>query len=212
MPRIFIKPVVWNPAGYRRPAGVKATSGYPAKYGFGHEEWNNSAKNIFIEDGQSWRTFHVEGLGAFDTRPHAGQICIFMIASTKGAQHLVGIAAEAAEIAKPGRHLLVRKLGLVKRWRDAWSLESVRGKFQNDQARFLRKWRREIDWLPNWKCPVSGFWRPREPIPLDARAITGRKKLTLRYSSYQEIDVRTAVRILEFAGELKRCRETAGED
>ena len=60
MPDFFIKPIFWNTLGYKKPSGFKARSGYPAENGFGHEEWNNSKKMLFVEDGVQYRAFHTE--------------------------------------------------------------------------------------------------------------------------------------------------------
>jgi hypothetical protein len=60
----LFKPVVWNEHGYQRPGGARFTSGYPAEHGFGHEEWNNSARlEFFDERGQKFRIFHTEPVG-----------------------------------------------------------------------------------------------------------------------------------------------------
>ena len=59
----FLKPIVWNPRGYVAPAGVRFTSGFPAKEGFTHEEWNNSPRLTYEEGGVSYQVFHTEPLG-----------------------------------------------------------------------------------------------------------------------------------------------------
>jgi hypothetical protein len=207
MPRIFIKPVFWNFKNYIRPTGAKATSGYPADWGFGHEEWNNSPHNNFDEDGRPFRIFHIEGLGKFsdDSKTHseadscAGDILIFMVASYRGTQYLVGIAAECTKVRADERRRLVDALNLYGRWKDAWRLDIVQSKFGYDQQAFLQKWRRELHWLPNWKCPASSFVWLEKPAPIDPRAITGKKKLALRYSSFKEIDSATAACIVATA-------------
>ncbi len=47
MKAIILKPIVWNSKQYIGPSGCKATSGFAKLYGYGHEEWNNSSRNIW---------------------------------------------------------------------------------------------------------------------------------------------------------------------
>ena len=55
----LLKPILWNTKGYTRPTGVRASAkSYPGKYGFGHEEWNNSPRMEFTEHSQRYRVFH----------------------------------------------------------------------------------------------------------------------------------------------------------
>ena len=109
MPDFFIKPIFWNTLGYKKPSGFKARSGYPAENGFGHEEWNNSKKMLFVEDGVQYRAFHTERMRM--QIPEASASSIFLISSHDGVQDLVGIVGNATclIVAERRRRKLAKK-------------------------------------------------------------------------------------------------------
>jgi hypothetical protein len=110
----FLKPVVWNDQTYQRPGGAEFTSGYPGEHGFGHEEWNNSTRLDFSENGQRFRVFHTEGFGNQPLSKHNGRIFVFMIASLKGKQYLISIGGQATGLLSNEKER--RRLAEKLRW------------------------------------------------------------------------------------------------
>src|SRR5262245_10325617 len=113
----LLKPLVWNSNGYLRPSGSKVHSGYPKKNGYGHEEWNNSKKLEFVENGTRWKAFHTGGFGNQPLEAHDGSIMIFMIAAHEKRQFLVAVAGSARSLfgnqQKNRRISIARKLGIA---------------------------------------------------------------------------------------------------
>jgi hypothetical protein len=194
----FFKPVVWNDQDYQRPSGAQFISGYPAEHGFGHEEWNNSDRLEFSENGRRFRVFHTEGFGNQPLSRHGGRIFIFMIASFKGNQYLVSVAGETTNLFdnEQKRHRLADKLRLGDFWEDAWRLPSVQQAHRSEDE-FHHFWTQQYEWLPTWICPAASYLPLKKPLLLDPENLTGRHKLISMYGSYQEIDKNVALRVLD---------------
>ncbi len=196
MPDFILKPIFWNTQGYKRPSGAKATSGFPRKNGFGHEEWNNSDRAVISQDGMRHRAFHTERIGNAECAE--GATFVFMFASHDGVQDLVGIAGNATCLINDDRcrKELADQLGLDDLWREAWDVPAVRVRFNNDQDAFRASWQPDVKWIPNWICPDRMYLWLENPVPLNAKAITGKQRLINMYSSYSQIRVEQALTIL----------------
>ena len=194
----FFKPVVWNDQTYQRPSGAKFTSGYPAEHGFGHEEWTNSTRLDFSENGQRFRVFHTEGFGNQPLSKHNGRIFVFMIASLKRKQYLVSVGGQATSLLsnEKARRRLAEKLRLDDLWEDVWQLPSVQQAHESG-SEFHRLWKKEYQWLPTWICTANSYLPLKNPFLLDPMNLTGHKRLITMYGSYQEIDRAVALRILD---------------
>lgn len=194
----FLKPVVWNDQAYQRPGGAKFASGYPAEHGFGHEEWNNSRRLEFSENGQHLRIFHTEGLGNQPLSKYSGKIFVFMIASLKGKQYLVSIAGQATSLFEDEekRHQMADRLHLDNFWEDAWRLPTVQ-RLHQSESEFRSFWNKEYAWIPTWVCAVGSYLPLKQPVLLDPETLTGRTRLVTMYGRFQEIDRRAALRILD---------------
>lgn len=218
----FIKPVVWNSEGYRRASGGKFSSGFPHENGYGHEEWNNAPQLAYSEGADRFKVFHSEGLGSQDLEAQAGLIALLLIASHRGGQFLVGVAAGCMPLMtdadRPARMKLIQRLGVDSdaMAEETWALKSVRDAHENDRRAFVRKWRKEFHWLPNWTCPADLYLPLFEPVKLDPLSLTGKKRLVAMYGSYQPIERaifhKVLARIPTSAGgaTLERLRAWAG--
>ena len=206
MPDFFIKPIFWNTSGYKKPLGFKATGGFPKDYGFGHEEWNNSKRMKFSKDGVQYRAFHTERLG--NSEPEASETYVFLISSHDGVQDLVGIAGNATCLidAEPRRKKLAKKLKLDELWRQTWNVETVRKCFLNDQDEFLKIWKEDVKWIPNWICPSDMFLWLDTPINIKPKAmeITGKKKFIAMFRSFNRISSEQALAIMKCVPENDR--------
>ncbi|MGE8406844.1 MAG: HNH endonuclease [Pseudomonas sp.] len=195
------KPVFWNTNNYSAPSGVFATSGYPKENGYGHEEWNNSSRLLLRRGTQRFRVFHTEKLGSAPVIENAGQTFVFMTASHNGIQQLVGIAGNAAGLfddrLKPQREEIVDKLSLLDLWEEAWSVTKIRKLHEDDRHQFMRNWKQNLHWIPNWICPEDYFWWFDEPVTLDPRSITGKQKLQGTFGGYTELDLALVGRLMD---------------
>jgi hypothetical protein len=199
---LFIqKPIFWNTRHYLAPSGVVANSGYPKTKGYGHEEWNNSPRMLLTRGQRHYRVFHTEGLGTTPLDENAGQTFIFMTVSHDGIQQLVGIAGNAIGLShdhyRPQREKIVEELSLHDLWMEAWEIPNVQELHQNDQQRFLKDWKKDLHWIPNWVCPDDFYWWLDEPVTLDSWTITGKSKLLGMFGSYTELDLPTVGRLLD---------------
>ena len=204
----FIKPVVWNGSGYRKPGGGRFTSGYPKENGFGHEEWNNADHLEYSSGSTLMRAFHTEGFKRQRLDEHANEILIFLIAAHEGKQYLVGAAAGARYLwgDSDERKRLAKVLGVdsVERAREAWELPQVQQCFNRDWHTFLKKWREESQWSVTWTCPKELFlWLPK-PVVIDPLQVTGKKRFISMFSSFDSISRYEALRI------LRQVRSQAG--
>jgi hypothetical protein len=199
MALFILKPVFWNTEGYVRPSGIRANKGYPAEHGYGHEEWNNAPLLAFSEDGTDHRAFHTEGVGNAPVSSEAGAIFVLMYASHDGVQELVGVAGSATcliDDERQRRHLADR-LSLDGLSKDVWSVARVRTLYGNDKIRFLRAWRSDVAWIPNWRCPAESFLWLQKPAPLDAQAIRGTEKLLTMFGRYTRLSLAEALLVME---------------
>jgi hypothetical protein len=183
------KPVFWNTKNYAKPSGVRGTSGFPKENGFGHEEWNNSARLRFVRRGEAYRAFHTEEVGNAPVQSNFGQTFLFMTASHDGVQQLVGVAANAVSLidSKPDREKIVAELQLQNLAADAWDVPLVRAQFE-DKHEFNRLWKKDLHWIPNWICPEDYFMWLDKPVTLDPQALTGKKRLLSMYISHTTLD------------------------
>lgn len=189
MALFLTKPVIWNDQAYRRPSGVRVNSGWPSEHGFGHEEWNGSPALEYTSGGMTWRAFHTEGVGREPVEEEAGSIFVFMYASHDGVQELVGIAGNATCLMDNDqeRQRLTEQLELDRLGDDAWAVPRVRALKKDDRRVFDEVWRRNLDWIPNWRCPADTFLWLDEPAPLDAGALRGSRKLLTMFNGHTRI-------------------------
>ena len=201
MALFVLKPIVWNRENYRRPSGVLVNSGYPNKYGFGHEEWNNSPALRFVEGEIPFRAFHTEGVGRLAVEAEAGHVFIFMYASHDGIQELVGIAGNATCLMgagdKPKRIKLAERLALDRLGDDAWRLRRVQALLGGNRKRFDVLWNQDVDWIPNWICPEASFLWFDTPVPLDPQDLRGTTKLLTMFSRYTALDRAEALKVVQ---------------
>ena len=189
----LLKPVLWNTAGYSRPTGVRAAAdSYPGKYGFGHEEWNNSPRMVFSERGQEYRAFHTEGVKKAPVDEHAGQTFVLMTASHDAVQQLVGVAGNAMYLGREqynAERLRISKLLEIKdMWRDVWELPNVRRRFHDNAAAFRHHFKQDVAWVPNWICPADSFLWMDAPVTLDPQRIIGSNWLPKMFSGYKALE------------------------
>lgn len=199
MARLLMKPVHWNPAGYHSPAGRRATSGFPKDWGFGHEEWNNSDRMMFIEQGVRCRAFHTEPAGSPPIEEASHKV-VFMYASHNGVQELVGIAAQATDLTEnPKRRAEIRsKVDFNKSLDDILELTRAGRLPLHDVKAMEKKWRSEEKYLPRWMCPDDHYMWLDRPVRLDAEAIRGTSKFLTMFGSYTALDTDEAIRIMNF--------------
>lgn len=200
MPLFIQKPIFWNSKSYIQPAGEKATGGFPKEHGYGHEEWNNSPRLHWEQEGQRYRVFHTESVGLAPLSDNVGQTFVFMTSSHDRTQQLVGVAANAMgmmdERYKRQRLALCKRLNLSGLWSNAWDVPVVREKHGNSVEKFKALWEKDLHWIPNWICPDDHFLWLTEPVSLDAVQIIGKARFLGMFSSYTGLDLATALRLM----------------
>lgn len=197
MPHIVMKPVHWNPRGYRQPAGHRATSGYPKLWGFGHEEWNNAPDMTFLKDGVRYRAFHTEPAAS----PSPGVIndhVVFMYASHDRVQELVGVAAKAIDLTEyPMWRAEIRaQIPFDRHLGEVLALLRAGLLPVHDAKALERNWHAEQQYLPRWVCPEEHFLWLERPVPLNPQIIRGTSKFLTMYSSYTALDIGQAMRTM----------------
>jgi hypothetical protein len=197
----FFKPVVWNAFSYNRAGGANFTSGYPKQNGFGWEEWNNSDCMLYQVGNVRMRAFHMEKFGNQPLEEYAEDFFVMMIASNLGKQYLVAISAKTtsylSQDKKDKRLNLVSKLKLLNLWNEAWSINKVNMAFNNDEKKFQRHWKTNVEWLPTFICPEEYYLALKNPLELDPQTLVGRNRLITMFSSYQETNRNVALRVLD---------------
>lgn len=199
---LFIqKPIFWNSNNYEKPSGHIGASGFPEECGFGHEEWNNSSRMLMERDEGDLRFFHTEVVRHSEIEENAGQTFVFMTASHDGIQQFVGIAANAtaymAEEYEEKRREFADELSLFDLSGDAWSLDIVQEKYEGNYKRFLKNWKKDLHWIPNWSCPDSYYWWFDEPISIDPQVVRRTQRWLGMFSSYTELTAKDAIKIME---------------
>lgn len=199
---LFIqKPIFWNTESYVKPSGVIASSGYPKDTGYGHEEWNNSPRLLLKRGKQRFRVFHTEGLGKAPIDENAGQTFVFMTVSHDNVQQLVGIAGNAfclaAEHHREQREKLAAELDVNDFHKDAWAVPNVQRQYSGSRQEFMKDWKKDNSWIPNWICPDDFFWWLDEPVTLNPREITGQAKLLGMFGTYTNLERSVAARFLD---------------
>lgn len=176
----IIKPVIWNNKKYIGPSGHPVKSGYPAQYGFGHEEWNNSPAWIW----KGYKIFHTESLDKLLTYSINGDLGILMIASYKGKQFAVGIAAGVFHNTEDEMKMIANELNLYENWIELWKIDRVRYKFNNNEIEFKNFWEKQQYWI-RWKVDPDFYYWFENPIELIPAKITGKKRLPTMFGKYQ---------------------------
>lgn len=191
MKAFVIKPVLWNDNGYIYPAGAHhATRSWPAKLGYGHEEWNNNPKRIWQD---CYRIFHTEPNQSHHLDEYAknGNLGMLMITSNQGKQYAVGIAVNVFVNSIDNREAIARDLNLYDDWKQAWVISSAIGKYKfGSEKEFIKKhWGKSggYTWFL-WRCPDRLYHWFKKPIlirPSDLGLKTTR--FVQEYSSWQRI-------------------------
>ncbi len=191
MKAIILKPVVWNSENYTKPSGHKATSGFAQKYGYGHEEWNNSRKNIW----RNQRVFHSESPDKLLNYSKTGELGIILIASFDKVQYALGIATNVYHNSKVEMKLIAEELNVFGRHLDLWEINTVKNSFNQNKKEFLKHWEKQHEWI-RWRCPQENYHWFENPIPLNPKELTGKEKVISMHGSYQTITPYMAIEII----------------
>jgi hypothetical protein len=192
MKAIILKPVVWNSKNYIKPSGHKATSGFAKKYGYGHEEWNNSPQNIWREQ----RVFHTEATEKLYEYSTHGNLGIIPIASYNNAQYALGIATNVINNSKDEMEIIAEELNIFERQNELWKIKNIKKCFQNDRTKFITHWKQNYQWIL-WRCPLEHFYWFKHPILLNPKKITGKQRVTSMHGRFQAITPLIAFEIVK---------------
>lgn len=189
-----LKPVAWNDNGYTAPCGAKSTGkNFVSKYGYGHEEWNNHPSMQY--GGRAY--FHSEAKGELLEEAN-GNMCILLIAAYKGTSYIVGVGAQVAANSSDEMSTIAKILNVYDRWQEVWAIPRVQNKFNGDQNKFLKHWKKNYEWI-KWSCPKSLYhWFPK-PVPIITSKVTDRQRVVAMFGSYQPISPAVALDLLDGA-------------
>ena len=192
MKAVVLKPIMWSTNNYIKPSGNPGSSGYPAEYGFGHEEWNNKDNRIW----RGFKLFHTESTDNLNKFSKNGELGILMIASHKAKQYVVGIATNVYRNDKSERELIARELNLYQEWKEVWALSIVKEKFDKDNNKFMQHWNDHYEWI-QWRCPRDQYHSFSDPIPINPKKISGKTRLTTMYGRFQVIYPEQAILLIK---------------
>jgi hypothetical protein len=181
-------------------------SGFPSKFGFGHEEWNASSALAFKDDGVEHRVFHTERVGNAPIADEAGQTFVFMYASHDGVQELVGVAGNATCLIndEQQRKRLTTRLNLDRLSEQAWAVERVRDLHGGKRFRFDETWNADLAWIPTWRCPSDTFLWLDTPARINPRVVRGTGKLLTMFGRYTDINREEALRMMDVVPRASR--------
>src|SRR4051812_4852285 len=115
---VVIKPVLWNPGGYRGPTGTSKSSGYARKHGYGHEEWNGRQDWVW----HGCRVFHTQAKGKMHDYARPGNLGIIMTTMIDGNFYAVGTACNVYENGAADRAPIEKALDLRANGDAVWAL------------------------------------------------------------------------------------------
>ena len=192
MKAVVLKPIMWSTNGYTKPSGYPSTGGYSKKYGHGHEEWNNKLNRFWRE----FKLFHTEDTDKLLEYSSSGELGILMVASNEGNQYAIGIATNVYHNDEEERELIAEELNLYDEWKQIWSLDIVKKKFNRDKKSFLKKWKKNYNWV-RWKCPKDQYFHFDQPLLLNPKSISGKNRVTSMHGRFQAIYPEQVISIIK---------------
>lgn len=81
---------------------------------------------------------------------------------------------------------------------------TVKQCYEEDRKKFLRVWRKDKHWVPNWICPAAFYLWLERPVTLDSVAITGKVKLLTMFGNYTSLNAKVAGHIMNSVPVLER--------
>ncbi|OGG94727.1 MAG: hypothetical protein A2508_04220 [Candidatus Lambdaproteobacteria bacterium RIFOXYD12_FULL_49_8] len=187
-----LKPLFWNDNNYKSPSGHRSNGGFPSKYGYAHEEWNNHPFRIW----NGFRVFHSERTKLEKKFSLTGELGLLFIGSNQGFQYLLGVAAGVfhndEEVIMPE---IIKDLHIKDQWEEAWEQDTVKKAFKKNKSNFLKHWETNHIWL-TWRCPQEQFiWfdTPKKIIPEQFR---NKARLTSHYATHQTLSPDKCIEVL----------------
>jgi len=192
MKAVILKPIMWNTNGYIQPSGYPSSSGYSKGYGYGHEEWNNKPNRFW----RGYKLFHTEATDKLLEYSSSGELGILMVASNEGNKYAIGIATSVYHNDEEERELIAEELNIYDDWKQIWTLDIVKSKFNNKQNNFLKHWKKNYEWV-RWKCPKDQYFHFNQPLLLDAQRISGKSRIISMHGRFQAVYPEQVISIIE---------------
>ena len=183
---------MWNTNGYIQPSGHPSSSGYSKDYGYGHEEWNNKQNRFW----RGYKLLHTEATDRLLEYSSSGELGILMVASNEGNQYAIGIATSVYHNDEEERELIAEELNIYDDWKQIWSLDIVKTKFNNNQKRFLSHWGKNYEWV-RWKCPKDQYFHFKQPLLLTPQRISGKNRIISMHGRFQAVYPEQVISIIE---------------
>ena len=192
MKAVILKPIMWSTNGYLQPSGHPSSSGYSKDYGYGHEEWNNKENRFW----RGYKLFHTEATDKLLEYSSNGELGILMVASYEGDQYAIGIATSVYHNDEEERALIAEELKIYDEWKQIWALAIVKRKFNNNQKKFLKHWKKNYEWI-RWKCPQDQYFHFKQPLLLNPQRISGKNRIISMHGRFQAVYPEQVVSIIE---------------
>ena len=203
---IYLIPIKPNSKNWTEPDFQKFGTAYPQKWGYGHEEWNNSKKNDFIQNGKKWHAFHSQGFSNIDSKSFNQTHKIFVfISSSNGIFNGLAIAP-ILNSEREAKNIGI-KVHLKNRGIFLWNgIHKALPKLKKSE--FTKKWNKSLDgWRGGfrWKVLKNNFIWFDKPIMIKRTEFDSRQKWSMHYNTPQKLSPEAS----RFFWELLRKKDTS---
>ena len=195
-PVIYLVPIKPNSKNWVEPDFKKIGTAYAKKWGYAHEEWNNSTDNEFKMYGKTWQAFETQGIWKDSENFEGKNIALFFLSSSKGVFN--GIAINPVQNNIKEKRCIAKLVHLKARGAWLWNeIHSWNSKKRKD--RFDKYWEnKNTGWKMSfrWRALKNDFiWFDR-PISLNRIFFDKKSKWGMRYDSPQRMDFDIAKKFL----------------
>ena len=185
---IYLIPIKPNSKNWREPDFKKLGTAYAKRWGYGHEEWNNSPKNDFSQNGQKWHAFHSQGFYDKDLKKFNSECKIFVFMS--GSEGVFnGVALNPILNTNEEARSVGKKVHLNKRGKLLW--EGIHKCCPNlKKSNFTEKWNSSDGWKGGFRWTVlkkNFIWFDKSVI-IPRSQIDSKSKWGMRYNSPQKLN------------------------
>ena len=187
-PVIYLVPIKPNSRNWVEPDFRKIGTAYAKKWGYAHEEWNNSPDNEFKMYGKKWQAFETQGIWKDSENFEGRNVVLFFISSTNGIFN--GIAINPKQNNREEKRKIAELVHLKDRggwlWNEIHSWNSKKRK-----NRFDTYWKNEKSgWKIGfrWRALKNNFVWLDSPVRLNRMDFDAKKKWGMRYNSPQKLD------------------------
>lgn len=194
---IYLIPIKPNTKNWTEPDFKKLGTAYAKKWGYGHEEWNNSPKNDFSQNGQKWHAFHSQGFYDKDPKKFNSEHKIFVFMSGSGGV-FNGVALNPILSTDKEARSVGNKVRLNKRGKLLW--EGIHKCCPNlKESKFTENWNSLDGWKGGfrWKVLKKNFIWFDKPVIIQRSQIDSKSKWGMHYGAPQKLNEKIRMKFWE---------------